>query len=83
MSILRNPTRWPLREMCWIQGGQLKRFITGAEHAYMLTVWSLLAVMLVLVLPLNLIGKLLDKGSEAVTLWAAEIQAIAVAKMKE
>jgi hypothetical protein len=61
----------------------MKRFITGAEHAYMLTVWMILAVLLIAVLPFNLVGKLLDKGAEAVTLWAAEIQAIAVAKLKE
>ena len=61
----------------------MKRFITTAEHAYMFLTWLILALLLLVVLPLNLIGKLLDKGSEAVTLWAAEIQAIAVAKLKE
>lgn len=66
-----------------VLGWSMRGFITHAEKAYMLTVWLLLAVLLILILPINLVGKLLDKGAEAVTLWAAEIQAIAVAKMKE
>jgi len=61
----------------------MKAFAIGAERAYMLTVWVLLAVLLVLILPINLIGKLLDKGAEAATAWAAEIQSLAIAKLKE
>jgi hypothetical protein len=60
----------------------MKHFISGAEGVYMFSVWLILAVLLIVVLPIHLVSMLLAKGCEAVTLWAAEIQAIAVAKMK-
>lgn len=60
----------------------MKRLITAAEGAYMFTVWLLLVVLLLAILPIHVVSMLLTRGCDAVTIWAAEIQSIAVAKMK-